>query len=177
MSLLWKAVIPVLRTSGLPVLTARTGPDGADAGDYLSDWYDRAVAEGYTGSFLDFVNDYSSALGISGSEYAVSKAMRSSVIIYSRFTTKTYSPFVGYVTKTAYSAGAGVIIADDKSGGNAYIVTNYHVIYDSSAVSEGGIAEYIGVGLYGMNIQVSSSDASRIGKQLFEGGIRRRIYG
>lgn len=141
-------------------LNGTDGADGADAGDYLSDWYDRAVAEGYTGSFLDFVNDYSSALGISGSEYAVSKAMRSSVIIYSRFTTKTYSPFVGYVTKTAYSAGAGVIIADDKSVGNAYIVTNYHVIYDSSAVSEGGIAEYIGVGLYGMNIQVSSSDAA-----------------
>ena len=75
-------------------LNGTDGADGADAGDYLSDWYDRAVAEGYTGSFLDFVNDYSSALGISGSEYAVSKAMRSSVIIYSRFTTKTYSPLL-----------------------------------------------------------------------------------
>lgn len=147
----------------LASLVGHDGKDGESVTDYLTDWYNSAKNDGYEGSFLDFLSDYESvikSLGVSTNAYAVSKAIMSAVTIYSRYTVRSYSPFGGYTTKIAHSAGSGVILSDDKENGDAYIITNYHVVYESSSVAEDGIAEYIGVCLYGMSAQIDTSDAT-----------------
>ena len=148
-------------------LNGADGKDGVDAVDYVSAWYEQVKVEGYTGSFTDFLETYNataSAVGADMNAYAVSKAMLSSVTIYTRVKTRYNSPFGGTQIKTSYSAGAGVVFKDDKDAGTAYIITNYHVVYDSSSTSSDGIADYIGVCLYGMNVSLSSSDETAIEK-------------
>ncbi len=142
------------------------GQKGIDAADYIYDWYEKAKADGYEGSFIDFLETYDSAagaVGISGNAYAVNKAMMSSVIIYTKFTVRQQTGWWGATTtSTAWSAGAGVVFSDDKQNGDAYIITNYHVIYESSATSANGIAEYIGVELYGMTDAADSLNTSTL---------------
>ena len=41
----------------------------------------------------------------------------------------------------------------DKDAGNAFIITNYHVVYDSSSNTENGISDDINVYLYGSEIE------------------------
>lgn len=48
------------------------------------------------------------------------------------------------------SNGAGVIYKLDKDAGDAYIITNYHVVYDADAITSNKIADEINVYLYGM---------------------------
>ena len=149
----------------LASLNGADGKDGVDAVDYISAWYEQAKTDGYTGSFTDFLETYNaaaSAVGADTSAYAVSKAMLSSVTIYTRVKTRYYSPFGGSQIKTSYSAGAGVVFRAEKENGTAYIITNYHVVYDSSSVSADGIADYIGVCLYGMSASLSSTDETAI---------------
>ena len=146
-------------------LNGADGKDGVDAVDYISTWYEQAKTEGYTGSFTDFLETYNAAVSansVDTNAYAVSKAMLSSVTIYTRVKTRYYSPFGGSQVTTSYSAGAGVVFSDDKDNGTAYIVTNYHVVYDSSSTSSDGIADYIGVCLYGMSATLSSTDETAI---------------
>lgn len=142
------------------------GKNGADAADYIYDWYEIAKADGYEGSFIDFLETYDSAagaVGINGNVYAVNKAMLSSVIIYTKFTVRQQTGWWGGTsTSIAWSAGAGVVLSDDKENGDAYIITNYHVVYESSATSDDGLAEYIGVSLYGMNDTASSLNTSNL---------------
>lgn len=146
-------------------LNGADGKDGIDAVDYVSAWYEQAKTDGYTGSFTDFLETYNAAISSTGADtnaYAVSKAMLSSVTIYTRVKTRYYSPFGGSQVKTSYSAGAGVVFRDDKENGTAYVITNYHVVYDSSSTSTDGIADYIGVCLYGMSASLSSTDETAI---------------
>ena len=44
-------------------------------------------------------------------------------------------------TKDYASAGSGVIYQMDTSEGDAFIITNYHVVYDASSNTENGISE------------------------------------
>lgn len=89
--------------------------------------------------------------------------MMSVVSVYSGFreTKKTASwPFGGTVTTTSLvcAAGSGVIYDLNKEAGNAYVITNFHVIYD--AESDNGIADYIYLSLYGgiTNINTSTGE-------------------
>lgn len=51
----------------------------------------------------------------------------------------------------AYAAmGSGVIYKLDKNKGDAYIITNYHVVYDGYTEANGGICQDIILHLYGM---------------------------
>jgi serine protease Do len=49
-----------------------------------------------------------------------------------------------------YSAGSGVIYKLDKEGGDAYVITNYHVVYNSKANANDKISKDISLFLYGM---------------------------
>ena len=51
---------------------------------------------------------------------------------------------------SGYSAGSGVIYKLDREKGDAYIITNYHVVYNTSATSKNNICPNIRVYLYGM---------------------------
>lgn len=135
--------------------------------------------EGYTGSFSDFLNDYVYTDSGKTSEMtnSINKNLFSVVSIVSEFKVLqlSYSQFVPTVT---HSAGSGVIYQLDKSTGDAYIITNHHVLYlESGFVNNsyiqaidgdtGTIAQKVYCYLYGttaglMDTQTTDEDGFRI---------------
>lgn len=75
---------------------------------------------------------------------AAAKGLLSAVSVYCNF--KIYSS--GY-ERSETSAGAGVIYKLDKNSGDAYIITNYHVVYNSKASTKNKVSDDIYVYLYG----------------------------
>lgn len=71
---------------------------------------------------------------------AAGKAVLSAVSVYASFD-------FGYSSNT--SAGAGVIYKLDKQKGDAYIITNYHVVFDTRSSSVNMVSNDITVRLYG----------------------------
>lgn len=88
--------------------------------------YEEAKADGYKGTFVDFLKEIG---GAQDNTAAVNEALTSVVSI-----------------KTDTAWGAGVIYSLDKTAGDALIITNYHVVYGKN-----GISTKIGVSLYGEN--------------------------
>ena len=86
---------------------------------------------------------------------AISRGMLSTVGVQCAFTETYYSVGGiwggGYTAydQIVYSHGSGVIYSLDKNAGNAYIITNYHVVYDKVAKEENGISQDIVVYLRG----------------------------
>ena len=107
------------------------------------------------------MNEYLSAdVSENNDTDAIAHNMMSVVSVYSGFreTKKTASwPFGGTVTTTslAWAAGSGVIYELNKEAGNAYVITNFHVIYDSE--SDNGTADYIYLSLYGGIVNINES--------------------
>jgi serine protease Do len=87
---------------------------------------------------------------------ATSKGLRSSVSIICEFVDNT---------SAYYSAGSGVILKLDKEKGNAFIVTNYHVVHGSNF--EGGISNKITVYLYGSEYADMGVEATYVGGSLY----------
>lgn len=88
---------------------------------------------------------------------AINKALLSSIAIKSQFTKR-----VDGVSTSYTMAGAGVIIKDDKSTGTAYILTNYHVLYDKNDID--GNSDKITCYLYGQyNISKYGMQATLVG--------------
>lgn len=84
---------------------------------------------------------------------ATSKGLRSSVSVFCTFGTEN-SPY--------YSAGSGVIFKLDKRNGKAFIITNYHVVYDKNE----GISKEISVYLYGGEYSEAEINATYVGGSL-----------
>ena len=51
----------------------------------------------------------------------------------------------------------------DKAEGDAFIITNYHVVYDASSNTENGISDDISVYLYGSEIEEKAIEATYVG--------------
>lgn len=141
------------------------GEDGKDAPEItIVDIYNALVADGYTGTFKEFVGEYLSSSATVNSEVYVSKAVLSCVSIVSTFTKKSSGGFFGQPREETFSAaGSGVIYKLDKENGNAYIITNYHVVYDSDSSTANGIAKNISVYLYGKEISTGAMSATYVG--------------
>ncbi|MBP5177822.1 MAG: serine protease, partial [Clostridia bacterium] len=77
------------------------------------------------------------------------KAIFSVCSIYCKHTIVMSGMFYQQTTYTATSAGSGVIIDVDKTTGDALIVTNYHVVYNSRSTSSNKIAQSINAYLFG----------------------------
>jgi len=96
---------------------------------------------------------------------AASKGLLSSVSIASTFDVTYTSSWPSYSTytqeKTTY--GSGVIYKLDKSAGDAYIITNYHVVYYAGADTDDDISDEIKVYLYGMEYAEYAIGATYIG--------------
>ncbi len=73
---------------------------------------------------------------------AASRAMLSTVSVSCVFETNKGLP--------AGSRGSGVIYKLDKEKGDAYVITNYHVVYSSNSTAKDGISRNINLFLYGM---------------------------
>lgn len=106
-----------------------------DAGTREYRLYEEAKQEGYTGSYLEFLKELGT--GVTDDSAGINRALTSVVAIENV-----------YRQETAY--GSGVIISLDKTSGDAFIVTNYHVVYCvSSRYGTLGIGKDLRVGLYG----------------------------
>lgn len=145
------------------------GVDGEDGKDLVTieEVYAAAVDNGYTGTFLDFLEDYLHANVSADSTYAVSKAIRSAVTVISDFTrtVKQMNMFTGQITETVQSytaGGAGVIYKLDSSG-NAVIITNFHVVYDANSNQPNCISDSINVYLYGSQYADNKISATFVG--------------
>ncbi len=138
-------------------LNGRDGVDGLNGKDLsiydIYEAYNEAIVEegGEALSFLEFLNTYLSfdytdselndALSLKAS---INRCLLSSVSIIARF---TYTSTVLRKDYDSLAAGSGVIVDVDTDMGNAYIITNCHVLYDSDANST--YSDYIRVFPYG----------------------------
>ena len=97
---------------------------------------------------------------------AASKGLLSAVSVYCTFK-KNYSNGFGpgaTITSREYSsAGAGVIYKLDKEHGDAYIITNYHVVYDANSNTENHISNNISLYLYGQEYADYAIPATYVG--------------
>lgn len=140
-------------------LLSLKGNDGEDGKDLtVDDLYAAAQANGFTGSMLDFLQtlDINVEVKENNDTQTIANNVMSVMSIYCGFSkTTTTGGFFGGQKETSYyaAAGAGVIIDLDKNAGNALIVTNYHVLYDSG--SDSGISENIYVYGYGSLLRFS----------------------
>ena len=96
-------------------------------------------------------------------QIAAAKAVLSVVSVYSEFEATVSNGWGGYKTRSFSTAGAGVIYKLDKDNGDAYIITNYHVIYHSSDNSNSKIARKITLYLYGMESSRYAIEAQFLG--------------
>lgn len=155
-------------TDGVDGKNGLNGKDGEDADGvtYIKDLYAAAQENGYTGTFLDFLEDYLTVNVSKDNVYAVSKAIKSAVTIVSKFTkTERYYSFGGKVEtkETSYSAGGAGVIYKMDTDGNAYVITNFHVVYDSDSNQTDHISEDIGLYLYGGETESGKIEASFVG--------------
>lgn len=94
---------------------------------------------------------------------AISNGLRSSVSIFCTFVQESRRGN----TTNYYSAGSGVIYQLDKETGSAFIVTNYHVVYDPDSRQDNGIAETINVYLYGSEYNGMEMQATYVGGSMY----------
>ncbi len=136
-------------------LESLQGEDGSAASAGKSA-YELAVENGFEGTVDEWLESLRGEASDTVSvAYAANKAILSAVTVYSEFST-------GETTST--SAGSGIIIEDDKENGDAYIITNYHVVYDNAATPK--ISENIVVRLYALNYTDYSISATYLGGSL-----------
>ena len=88
---------------------------------------------------------------------ATANALRSAVSIYCTFTGSDRNE------GEYYSAGSGVIYQLDKAAGNAFIITNHHVVFDVDSDTENGISPKIEVLLYGSELDGFQMEAEYVG--------------
>ncbi len=124
--------------------------------------YEVAVANGYEGSVQDWVIALYSSFSDTAESTAIagSKAVLSVVSVYA---TVQYTSYSGTwpptpTTSTSVKAGAGVIYKDDKAAGDAYIITNFHVVY-----AEDTLASSVSVYLYGYEFAQNAIPATIVG--------------
>ncbi len=139
-------------TNGQNGANGLNGKDGQDGESLdIEEVYAAAVANGYDGTFLGFLKEY---LGTGESEdpeeYITQQLISSCVQIVSYHdyqTTTGFGPMASTEVTEGYSQGSGWFYSLNQENGDAYIVTNFHVIYDSDSMA--GFAKRVGVYLYG----------------------------
>ena len=91
---------------------------------------------------------------------SAAKAILSSVSIKCVFKTTSYGLSA---SREKVSAGSGVIYKIDKNKGDAYVITNYHVVYHNQSNTENGISKDISLYLYGQESAEYAIPATYIG--------------
>ena len=100
-----------------------------------------------------------------GVAYATASGLRSAVSIYCTFETtyggnNPWNPTPS--TYTYYTTGSGVIYRLENDG-SAFIVTNHHVVYDSSSNTDNHVSDKIYVYLYGLESEAYAIPATYVG--------------
>ncbi len=97
--------------------------------------------------------------------YAAAKGLRSAVSIYCTFEVTSsgssqWNPRPS--TQTYYATGSGVIYRLEEDG-SAFIVTNHHVVYESSSDTDNHVSDKIYIYLYGMESEDYAISATYVG--------------
>jgi serine protease Do len=135
-------------------LLSLKGDNGKDAQSLtFEDLYETARKGGYEGSLLDFCLEIGVDVVENNDTARIAQCISSVVSINCAFEKDVKSGF-GWASMTTSeyygsSAGSGVILDLNQESGSAYIVTNYHVVYDSNCNTENNIANRIYVYTYG----------------------------
>ncbi len=144
--------------NGRDGIDGRDGVDGVDGIDgrdapalTAEDFYQTAVEKGYQGTYLEFLAEYLPQTA-SDERAKVSASAFSTVSIIC-----VYDYLFQGITLSTTSSGSGSIYQMNKEAGDAYIITNYHVVYASNKVNdegeeESGICDKILVYLFGSEI-------------------------
>lgn len=136
----------------LQSLHGANGEDGKDL--TATQLYEAWKADGNEGTFTDFCKTLEISIPQQNDTATISENMLSVVSIYCNYTKTTTTSSGGIFSipteKVQYksSAGSGVIVDLNKEAGNAYIVTNYHVVYDLDS-DDKGIVSNIWIYPYG----------------------------
>lgn len=131
--------------------SVENGKDGADLN--VEDIYEVAKSRGLVSNFSQFLELYLN-YDASVSTQNINKAMTSTVAVTAQFPV-TKTSMGNYEKSYDMGFGSGVIYKLDKSAGDAYIITNYHVVYNSNSESSDKIASVIKCFLYGSDISYS----------------------
>ena len=91
----------------------------------------------------------------------MSRALLSCVSIKASFEIRYGYP--SNTTETTTSRGSGVIYKINRERGDAYIITNYHVVYQPDAITANGISTKIRVFLYGQELESYAITATYVG--------------
>ena len=157
------------------MFTGADGVDGRDGKDgqnvTIEDIYNKYVSEHGETSFEDFLRDYlnytdTELKDAASFRHAVNRSLMSGVTILTRFAYTTYRPGIGQSSNTTYKmyTGSGAILWLNKAVGDAYVVTNCHVIYDDSSDTTycGDIRLYLyGQDNAGINYVITGSDITK----------------
>ncbi len=110
-------------------------------------------------------NNYNISINGTATEnvLAASKALLSSVSIVCSFERFAVAGAQGGRKETFYTAGSGVIFQLDKEHGNAYIITNYHVVYNYESITGNKISPDIKLYLYGKEYSDYAIEAEYVG--------------
>ncbi len=113
---------------------------------------------------VDGGDNYDIDITLNGQNNVVgaSKGLLSTVSIYCKFTSG-----YGFSLKSYSSAGAGVIYKLNKETGEAYIITNYHVVYDANSNTTNKISKDISLYLYGMEATKYAIPAEYVGGSMY----------
>ncbi len=133
----------------------------------IEDIYDAAKLNGYTGSLADFIAEYININSQIDEQFAANRALASAVNVKCNFyvdeqMTDANGEYIIY-SVPYISSGAGVIYSLDKENGDAYIVTNYHVVYKHMTNTPDFISDEITVYLYGKQTAGYAIDAEYVG--------------
>ncbi|MCL2752200.1 MAG: S1C family serine protease [Firmicutes bacterium] len=140
----------------LDSLKGVNGLNGLDAAGFsIYELYDAYLVVHPGATFADFLKEFS-VVGYLDTEYAVARAVQSAVKVESTFTVRS-----GGQNRDASAQGAGVVykLAD----GYAYIITNYHMVYDKSSTDPNGLAKKIEVWSYAHEIRGKYVSAEFVG--------------
>ncbi len=120
--------------------------------------YEEAVADGYTGTYIDFLKE----IGATSADpsASVNAAVNTVTGIECAFTEYVQTASGRPTSQTVHSAGAGVIYSIDKTVGDAYIVTNFHVVYNADSTGHetvSHVSDDIIVYLYGSSESIPAT--------------------
>ena len=121
--------------------------------------YEELVAEGYDKTFLEFLKEFGISTDDSG---YINEALSSVVSVTAIFDVPRTTSSTGRIS----SSGAGVIYSLNPATGNAYFITNYHVIYSSKSYGTETvpcISDSISVYLYGGEISSRAISVKYLG--------------
>lgn len=154
---------------GAPGKDGETGAPGKDGADGENGRDGAAGAPGKDGADGQ---DGSMIITGDGNDISAASArgLRSAVSILCAFTANRgsgYYPGGGTRVEEYYSAGSGVIYQMDKSEGDAFIITNYHVVYDVDSNTADGISDDISVYLYGSETEEGAISAAYVGGSMY----------